>query len=41
MAIILQFAHIIRLSIMPIIYYKIRQVQSVAPHSEEEGADGH
>jgi hypothetical protein len=37
MALGLQFMHIVRLSIMPIIYYKIKQVQSSAPkHGEEE-----
>jgi len=37
MALGLQFMHVIRLTIMPIIYYKIRQVQQSAPHDHEEG----
>lgn len=40
MALILQFMHIFRLSIMPIVYYKIRQVQSSAPE-EHEAEGGH
>jgi len=28
--------HLVRLSIMPIIYYKIMQVQSSAPHHADE-----
>lgn len=35
MALGLQFLHIIRLSIMPIVYYKIRQVQTSAPSEHE------
>ncbi len=42
MALGLQFMHIVRLSIMPIVYYKIRQVQSSAPKHDEEGqGEGH
>ena len=37
MALGLQFMHLIRISIMPIIYYKIMQVQSSTPHDHEEG----
>jgi len=42
MAFGLQFMHLVRLSIMPIIYYKIKQVQKVAPAEHEEGqGEGH
>lgn len=45
MALILQFMHLVRLSIMPVIYYKIRQVQQIAPEEHEEspseGSGGH
>lgn len=37
MALILQFFHLVRLSIMPAIYYKIKQVQTSAPHGHDEG----
>jgi hypothetical protein len=37
MAIMLQFMHLVRLSILPIIYYKIRLVQQSAPEEHEEG----
>lgn len=43
MALILQFFHLVRLSIMPAIYYKIKQVQTSAPkhgHDEGEAAGG-
>lgn len=36
MALGLRFLHIVRLSIMPIIFYKIKQIQGSAPHHEEE-----
>ena len=42
MAFGLQFMHLVRLSIMPIIYYKIKQVQTAAPAEHEEGqGEGH
>lgn len=42
MALGLQFMHLVRLSIMPIVYYKIRQVQTSAPKEHEEGqGEGH
>ena len=43
MAIGLQFMHLVRLSIMPAVYYKIRQVQQSAPseHEEGQGEGGH
>ena len=42
MALGLQFLHLVRLSIMPIVYYKIRQVQTSAPSEHEEGqGEGH
>lgn len=42
MAFGLQFMHLVRLSIMPIVYYKIKQVQSSAPAEHEEGqGEGH
>ena len=37
MALGLQFMHLVRLTIMPIIYYKIKQVQTSAPKHDEEG----
>ena len=37
MALGLHFMHIVRLSIMPAIYYKIRQVQTSAPKHDDEG----
>jgi hypothetical protein len=37
MALGLQIMHLVRLSIMPIVYYKIRQVQQVTPHEHGEG----
>lgn len=37
MALGLQFMHLVRLTIMPVIYYKIWLVQQVAPHDHEEG----
>lgn len=40
MALGLHFFHVVRLTIMPIIYYKIRQVQSSAPKHGEEGEGG-
>lgn len=42
MALILQFFHLVRLAIMPAIYYKIKQVQTSAPKHghDEEGAGG-
>jgi hypothetical protein len=41
MALGLQFMHLVRLSIMPIVYYKIRLVQSVTPEHEEGQGEGH
>jgi len=40
MAVILQFLHLARLTIMPIIYYKIKQVQQTEPEHGEEGGEG-
>ncbi len=37
MALGLQLMHLVRLTIMPVIYYKIWLVQQVAPHDHEEG----
>ena len=36
MALGIHFMHILRLSVIPMIYYKIRQVQGSAPHHGEE-----
>jgi hypothetical protein len=42
MAFGLQFMHLVRLSILPIVFYKIRQVQKSAPKEHEEGqGEGH
>lgn len=35
MALVLQFLHLVRLSILPIVYYKIRKVQTSAPSEHE------
>lgn len=37
MAIILQFFHLVRLSILPIVFYKVKQLQTSVPHDHEEG----
>ena len=42
MALLTQFFHLIRLTVIPIIFYQIRQVQNSAPkHDEEEGGEAH
>ena len=42
MAFVLRFLHVVRLTVLPAIYYKIREVQTSAPKHDEEGGDeGH
>lgn len=40
MALILQFLHFVRLTVIPIIYYKIKLVQQTEPEHGEEGGEG-
>lgn len=40
MALILQFFHLVRLSIMPIIWYKVKEVQGGPPEHGEHGGEG-